>query len=132
MFTMKLRGLLLLGLVCGLSACGSSTEPTGVLEGTWTGNWVSRSGPGGTVSANISHTGNTLAGTVTFGGSPCFTAGPLQGTMNGTTAATFVASVGGGQQVSFDATVAGSRMSGTYSVSGGPCGGDSGTWVANR
>jgi hypothetical protein len=75
------------------------------LTGSWQGTWVS----GvylfvfGSLSANLNQSGTTLTGSVSFGGSPCFSGGTVSGTLIGNILSASL-DVGGGQTVSLNAS----------------------------
>jgi uncharacterized protein (TIGR03437 family) len=105
--------------------------------GNWTGLWTSSAySAGGAINANLSQTGSTLRGTVSFSGSPCFTGGTVYGTVDEGGTATVTIAVGGGQTISATLvppgfTEPGVSMHGSYFVQGSTCAnGDYGTiWL---
>jgi hypothetical protein len=109
----------------------TTPAPVGLM-GAWQGSWSSSVYPvNGTLAADLIQAGNTLTGTVVFGGSPCFIGGSLSGTINGSSLSATL-NVGGGQTISLTATVngGGTSISGNYTLQGGTCApsGDSGNF----
>ena len=128
--------VLLLAVGCGDSASGppgeSTPGPTVDVTGTWSGTWLSSHGMGGAMSCALTQTGGHVSGTITIGGSPCFSAGNISGTVSANNLDTG-ALFGGNIEVDFAGTVVGNDMSGSYTtVQAGACTGDTGTWQASR
>jgi hypothetical protein len=119
-------------------ACGGTSDyvPTTATEssaavGTWTGTWLSHTGVGGDGMLDLTASGGTLMGTVSFTNSPCFSTGSITGTL---VQNTFTATVTAGAiDVSVAGTLVGNQMSGTYdAISAGACTGDTGTLTLTR
>ena len=66
---------------CGGGGGGGGGGPAAVdVTGTWTGTWASQNGINtGSIDTTLAQTGNTISGSVTFTGSPCFAGGPDHG-----------------------------------------------------
>jgi len=102
--------------------------PSVDLTGTWSGSWQSVNGiDAGPLSADLAQNGSTVSGSITFGGSPCFSQGTFSGTVSGNSVQG--AMFAGAVRVDIDAAGTASAMNGPYSVvSGGACTGDTGTF----
>jgi len=130
-----MRNALGLSLLClAVSACGSTGGGGGASSsaaGTWTGQWLSQTGVGGSATMHLSAGGDGLTGTVSFSNSPCFSSGAVSATLDGETVSADVTA--GAIEVTIDATITGTHMSGSYdAVSAGACTGDTGTFTATR
>jgi hypothetical protein len=123
---MKTKFLSLLILV----ACGGSGTASSV-SGIWTGSWASRTGVSGTTNLTLAQSGDSVVGSLTFTGSPCFANGDISGTLSGDMLSATITA--GGIVVALNVTITGDALSGTYqAVSAGECTGDTGTFSANR
>lgn len=133
-----MKRLILIGMMAAaFSACGggggsSSSPPTVDVTGNWAGSWLSKNGSAGSLSIAFTQTGATLSGTVSLGGSSCFSAGNISGTVSGNN----IISAGvfsGSLRVDFDGTAANNQISGSYNVeNGGACTSDTGTWTVSK
>jgi hypothetical protein len=96
--------------------------------GDWDGTWSSDSGIGGTLTARLLQTGQSLTGTVFFYGSACLTQGTVTGTVDSQATANVTINANGGQTIFTRLSPNGvPGVDGTYTVHGGTCAnGDSG------
>ncbi|MBI5192008.1 MAG: hypothetical protein HZA08_01045 [Nitrospirae bacterium] len=122
-----------LGCSSGSGNSDNSKPPSINVTGNWSGSWNSENGiNGGTVSLSLSQNGSDISGTITMGGSPCFSVGNISGSVSGnniSSGAVFTGSL----RVDFDGTAVGNDMNGSYAViKGGACTGDSGTWMVSK
>jgi hypothetical protein len=131
----------ILAIVC-FSGCGGGGgggggggQATIDATGTWNGTWQSSNGiNSGSLEVVITQTGNSITGSISFTGSPCFSGGPITGFVNG---ANITATLNaGGIQVNVAGAVSGvaqDDLNGTYNVvSAGACTGDTGTASLTR
>jgi hypothetical protein len=128
--------LVIASLTMVLASCGGGGGGGGGgaatidATGTWTGSWQSSNGiNSGQLDVTITQTGNTITGSISFTGSPCFAGGPLTGFVNGANITGMLSA--GGIQVNIAGAVSGvtqDDLNGTYNVvSAGACTGDTGT-----
>jgi hypothetical protein len=129
---MRLSLCLALLSAIALGCGGTNSSPTtSAAAGTWTGQWLSHDGIGGSATMQLSAAGDGLTGTISFTNSPCFSSGAVTATLDGEEVSATVTA--GGIQVTIDATITGTQMSGTYdAVSAGACTGDTGTFSATQ
>jgi hypothetical protein len=130
----SMRTSLCLGLLLPIAfACGGSegSPATSAAAGTWTGQWLSHDGIGGSATMTLSPSSDGLSGSISFTNSPCFASGAVNATLSGDSVSATVTA--GAIEVNIDATLTGTEMSGTYdAVSAGACTGDTGTFSAKR
>jgi hypothetical protein len=132
-----MRNSLCLGLLCLIAfGCGGSPSnsngvATSAATGTWTGQWLSHDGIGGSATLQLAPGSDGLTGSISFTNSPCFSSGAVSATLDGENVVATITA--GSINVTIDATITGSQMSGTYdAVSAGACTGDTGTFSASR
>jgi hypothetical protein len=133
-----MRTVLLSLIFSAAIGCGGTSEDlpgtasnSSAVVGTWTGTWLSRSGVGGAGVLDLTQSGDSVTGTVSFTNSPCFSSGSISGSL---VADTFTAAVTAGAiDVTVTGTLTGNQMSGTYdAISAGACTGDTGTLTLSR
>lgn len=120
-----------------VAACGgsdatiSNVPPAADLTGSWNGNWLSRTGQGGSTTSTLTQSGTAITGTIAFTSSVCFSSGKFSGTISGDD---FVATVTAGDiRIDLNGTATNDTYSGTYrATQAGACTGDTGTFSANR
>jgi hypothetical protein len=131
----KVALLSLLAGMLALSGCGGASNNLTLPAGNW--SMTAAGGSLGTfyIGGNLGQSGTSLAGSMYFVGSSCFS--PSQtvtftGTVKGNNVTLTSDSVGG-EVVSITASgTSGSALTGTYSITGGTtCNADSGTLTAN-
>lgn len=94
----------------------------------WSGNWQSYDvSYHGKLSANLEMDAFGFEGSISVGGSPCFSSGTLSGEITGSSISSG-AVFAGGQRASFDGSIDANCMRGSYAVLNGECAGDGGSW----
>ncbi|MFA5551403.1 MAG: hypothetical protein WDA03_07270 [Trueperaceae bacterium] len=116
-------------LLVVLAAC-SGPAAQGELHGNWEGSWTSDNEGTGSVSAEFTHLGGALSGTVTIGGSPCLVTGTITGEVTGANVA--FGAAGPNDEIQFEATLTDDAMQGTYAVESGACAGDTGVFELQK
>jgi hypothetical protein len=130
-----MRTSLCLTLFClmafGCGGTASNSLGTSAVSGTWTGQWLSHDGIGGSATMQLTPSGDGLTGSITFTNSPCFSSGAVSATVDGENVVATITA--GAIDVTIDATITGTQMSGTYdAISAGACTGDTGTFSATQ
>ena len=112
-------------LVVVLGGCGTDGD---TVDGTWSGSWMG-GGATGNLVFELSQSGDTVAGSVTFTGSVCFSGGGVTGTVHDSE---FFGSITAGQlRVDFDSTISGARLDGSFNaIAAGSCTGSMGSFEA--
>ncbi len=128
------RATFLFNLLClAALGCGSADGGKGAaaVQGSWNGEWLSRTGVGGTATLHLEQAAGGLSGSITFTDSPCFSSGSISASVDGDA---FSATVTAGAiDVTLEGTLTGDHLSGTYdAISAGACTGDTGTFSATR
>jgi tetratricopeptide (TPR) repeat protein len=107
---------------------GPTPQAAANLTGDWKGTWTGAVGAGGQATLSLTHSGETLSGTVTVTGDNCLTTGNITGSVSGSTV---MLSVQSGEEivsVNGSTDIAATRMDGTWNfeASNLGCIGDSG------
>jgi hypothetical protein len=98
------------------------------VTGNWQGSWFSVSGVSGSVSSNMSQSGNLLTGNISLTNSFCFSSGTTSGNIIADTISLGWA-FSGNQEAAFNGLVSNSNIiSGQYAVLRGGCSGGYGTF----
>jgi hypothetical protein len=112
-----------------LGSC--STDDWCELSGSWSGTWRSQAGLGGSLASELSQNDSNITGTVSFTGSPCFSATALDAVF--TKAQLSGSATAGAVHIDVSASWVKGDLDGTYQVlSGGPCTSDTGTFALTR
>jgi hypothetical protein len=135
-----IKPVLIFGCLLLLGGCAAGPMPSAPLTGAWAGDWESLSWitprPGGQFTANLTQSGDSVSGTATLTGSPCFTDLTVSGTATGGLYVQFVLWLitGNQRRIRVDGWLSGNILRGNYTVlsTGTQCDGDFGTVTATR
>jgi uncharacterized protein (TIGR03437 family) len=104
-----------------LISSSTPINPNNNVAGAWQGTWSSTLGQNGSVTANLTQTGNLLSGTISFS-NWCSTTGNIAGTISGNQIS-LTLSFPTGQKVSFSGgtNAPSNAITGQYTVTTGSC-----------